>query len=178
MKKTCAVLQDIYKEQDPDVLVDNYCRALKEMAGDRWLRFPSDWLHQQVLMKSAQQNGKAIEGPGESNLLSCIALALHLHLHCTCNSEFFGRMCSVVCFWQHLSGTHCCFRCSLCFLFPVIDDRHQAKDLAQVYKDVVRDTIVIDGKDHVCQTGDVVIQSLFGQIYEAFQKRHCLGKCV
>ena len=103
MKKTCAVLQDIYKEQDPDVLVDNYCRALKEMAGDRWLRFPSDWLHQQVLMKSAQQNGKAIEGPGESNLLSCIALALHLH--CTCNAlaiQNFLEECVVLCVFGNI----------------------------------------------------------------------------
>ena len=57
----------------------------------------------------------------------------------------------------------------------VVDDRHQAKDLAQVYKDVVRDTVVIDGKEYVCASGDIIIQSLFSQIYDLFRRHHCIG---
>ena len=96
---------------DPDARVEKYVEQIHSMEGKRWLRFPSDWLHQQVLMKSARQSGKSVEG-------------------------------------------------------PVVDDRHQAKDLAQVYKDAVRDTIHIDGRVFVCASGDTIIQSLFIHIYD------------
>ena len=58
VKKTCAAIVDIYKMKNPDDRIDQYCKTLKNMAGDRWLRFPSDWLHQQVLMKTAKSNGQ------------------------------------------------------------------------------------------------------------------------
>jgi hypothetical protein len=58
VKKTCAAIVDIYKMKNPDDRIDQYCKMLKSMAGDRWLRFPSDWLHQQVLMKTAKSNGQ------------------------------------------------------------------------------------------------------------------------
>jgi len=103
VKRTCKEITDICNIQNAEERIDKYCRKLKSMAGDRWLRFPCDWLHQQVLMKSAKEKGEEVGG-------------------------------------------------------PVIDDRHQAKNLAQVYKDVVRDVIVIDGKEFVCASGDIIIQ--------------------
>ena len=102
---------------DPDARAEKYVEQIHSMEGKRWLRFPSDWLHQQVLMKSARQSGKSVEG-------------------------------------------------------PVVDDRHQAKDLAQVYKDAVRDTIHIDGRVFVCASGDTIIQSLFIHIYDKFRAYH------
>ena len=117
VKQTVGALQKIYDIRDEDDRVNQYVKKIRSMEGDRWLRFPSDWLHQQVLMKTARQTGKTVEG-------------------------------------------------------PVVDDRHQAKDLAQVYKDVVRDTVVIDGRSYVCANGDVIIQALFISIYDMFCEQH------
>ena len=120
VKRVVGAISKIYAVEDSDERITQYVSKLKSMEGDRWLVFPSDWLHQQVLMKTARQTGKTIEG-------------------------------------------------------PVMDDRHQAKDLAQVYKDVVRDTMVIDGQTFVCANGDVIIQTLFVKIYDMFRSQYGFG---
>ena len=84
----------------------------------------------------------------------------------------------VVWLWVEFGTDFVCFWFDCSFLAVegfVVDDRHQAKDLAQVYKDVVRDTVVIDGREYVCASGDIIIQSLFSQIYDLFRRHHCIG---
>ncbi len=56
----------------------------------------------------------------------------------------------------------------------MIDNRDQAKDLAQVYKDCVRDTMVINGQNFVCADGDVIIEALFNRIHTLYRQYHRL----
>ena len=57
---------------------------------------------------------------------------------------------------------------------PIPENRHEAKNLDQVYKDFVRDTVLIDGTCFECEDGDVIIEYLFGQIYEKYARFHGL----
>ena len=57
---------------------------------------------------------------------------------------------------------------------PVKDNRHEAKNLEQVYKDFVRDTVVIDKTRFECEDGDVIIEELFTKIYEKYADFHGL----
>lgn len=57
---------------------------------------------------------------------------------------------------------------------PVQDNRHEAKNLEQVYKDFVRDTVVIDETRFECEDGDVIIEELFTKIYEKYAEFHGL----
>ena len=80
-----------------------------------------------------------------------------------------GKPLCIACDWLHQQVLQeSASRNGLQLDGPIWDDRHEAKDLQQVYKDIIRDTVMVDGREFVCKHGSVIVKYLFHRIFQGF----------